>query len=282
MPDVISVLGKYIIRGNIRTLTGLRIGGSETGFDIGGVDNPVIRNPLNGQPFIPGSSLKGKMRATFEKLEKKTLNMEHTSGGKKIRRHECTDYSCSVCRVYGASENKKDNSEVSKNIPARLIVRDAFLTEESLKLLELMNTDTPYAEIKSENSLDRITAFSSPRSTERVPAGVEFGFEIIYTDVSYTNNGHGSEKVNGKSFSKEDMLGILSVLEYIEEDYIGGSGSRGYGKVEFIISEITYKPAEYYTESKDEVVVKIVDKPMKLSEAKAKLKGWLEGKKNGQ
>ena len=36
-------------------------------MEIGGVDNPVIRNPLNKQPYIPGSSLRGKMRSQLEK-----------------------------------------------------------------------------------------------------------------------------------------------------------------------------------------------------------------------
>ncbi|KAF2961055.1 type III-A CRISPR-associated RAMP protein Csm3 [Fervidobacterium sp. 2310opik-2] len=259
--------GKFVIRGVIRLLTGMRIGGTEAGFAIGGVDNPIIRNPLNGQPYIPGSSLKGKMRSLSEKLNKLPLNREHRSGGKPVRRHECDDPTCVVCRVYGASDDQRNHSNDSKNIPGRIIVRDAHLTEESIRLLEMMDTDTPYAEIKSENTLDRITSFSSPRQTERVPAGVEFEFEIIYTDIDYLK-GEGAVQ----NFSDEDILNILKVLELIEEDYIGGSGSRGYGRVKFEITEMFYKPSEYYIKNDESKVKVIIKEKTSLSEAIKKLK----------
>lgn len=268
--DSISLNGKYIIRGTIKLLTGARIGGTESGFAIGGVDNPIIRNPINGQPYIPGSSLKGKMRALMEKVHQMPLNREHKSGGKKVRRHECANHKCIVCRVYGSSEDPKEsgNSSESKNIPSRIIVRDAHLTQESIRLLEMMDTDTPYAEIKSENALDRITSFSSPRQAERVPAGVEFEFEIIYTDIEYTTKELGQIKIN----PKEDILNILKTLELIEQDYIGGYGSRGYGKVEFSISEFTYKPREYYVQHKEESVKHFITQKTTLSEAIDKIK----------
>ncbi len=266
--------GKFFIRGVIRLLTGMRIGGTEAGFSIGGVDNPIIRNPLNGQPYIPGSSLKGKMRSLAEKLNKLSLNREHTSGGKIVRRHECENPKCVVCRVYGASEEKesgddKSNNEnkESKNIPGRIIVRDAHLTEESVKRLEMMDTDTPYAEVKSENTLDRITSYSIPRQTERVPAGTEFEFEIIYTDIDYLKG-----EADVQNFRNEDILNILKVLELIEDDYIGGSGSRGYGRVKFEITEMFYRPSEYYIKNDESKVEIIINEKTPLDEVIKKLK----------
>ena len=59
-------LQKYIsIRAKLVTKTGLRIGGTEEGMSIGGAENPVIRD-YYGKPYIPGSSLKGKMRSLLE------------------------------------------------------------------------------------------------------------------------------------------------------------------------------------------------------------------------
>jgi len=54
------------IQGQIELVSGLHIGSGNTEMHIGGTDNPVIKNPVNNQPYIPGSSLKGKMRSLME------------------------------------------------------------------------------------------------------------------------------------------------------------------------------------------------------------------------
>ncbi|MEJ5230201.1 MAG: type III-A CRISPR-associated RAMP protein Csm3 [Pseudothermotoga sp.] len=224
------ILGKYIIKGKIFLKTGTRVGGSDLGISIGGIDNPIIRNPLNGEPYVPGSSLKGKMRSLLERLYKMPLQAYGT-GRNAVKRHECTSKDCKICRLFGSSpRNEGDRA----NIPSRLIVRDAHLTMESKQMLETMETDVPYAEWKSENSLDRVTCHASPRSAERVPAGTEFEFELIYTaeDENHIN---------------EDLENIIKALELIEDDYIGSSGSRGYGKVEFKIEQLLFKSEDYYT-----------------------------------
>ncbi|PLV58075.1 type III-A CRISPR-associated RAMP protein Csm3 [Thermotoga sp. KOL6] len=219
------ILGKYIIKGKIVLKTGLRIGGQELGINIGGLDNPVIKNPLTGEPYIPGSSLKGKMRSLLERLFQ--LDLRVINEEKEIRIHECGDKNCKVCRVFGSSLKDSDN------IPARLLVRDAFLTEDSRKKLESMETDLPYTEWKMENVLDRVTCSAEPRSFERVPAGAEFEFEMVYT-------------AENKDHVEEDLKNIVAALELIEDDYLGGSGSRGYGKVEFKIEKVIFKDADYY------------------------------------
>ena len=63
--EELRLQGKYIIQGKIKVLTGLHIGGPTTGLNIGGVDNIVIKD-AKGKPYIPGSSLKGKMRSLLE------------------------------------------------------------------------------------------------------------------------------------------------------------------------------------------------------------------------
>jgi len=215
------ILGKYIIKGKIILETGLRIGGQELGVNIGGIDNPVIRNPLTGEPYIPGSSVKGKMRSLMERL----LNLDIS--GNKVRRHECEDKECKVCRVFGST------SKEGNNIPSRLLVRDAFLTEDSKTKLLSMETDLPYTEWKTENALDRVTCKADPRSFERIPAGAEFEFEIIYT-------------AENEKHIKEDLENIATALELLEDDYLGGNGSRGYGKVKFSIEKVIFKSADYY------------------------------------
>lgn len=246
------ILGKYIITGKIVLITGTRIGGTDTGISIGGIDNPIIRNPLNGEPYIPGSSLKGKMRSLLERLKKMPLGT-FGSGRNAVRRHECTNTRCEICRLFGSSPKTEGEKA---NIPARIIVRDAYLTSESKEALESMETDVPYAEWKMENSLDRITCHASPRSNERVPAGTKFSFEIIYTAEE-------KEDIN------IDLKNIITALELIEDDYIGSSGTRGYGKVEFEIDKAIFKSEEYYTGEKEIISLDIKEKT--LSELKQKL-----------
>ncbi|MEM4710956.1 MAG: type III-A CRISPR-associated RAMP protein Csm3 [Candidatus Woesearchaeota archaeon] len=187
---------KIIIDGNIEVLTGLRIGGSEQEITIGGVDNPVIRT--NGNPYIPGSSLKGKLRALLE--------MKYGVNEISIK-------------LFGSpqSEEKKD-SEI--NEPGRLIVRDS----ESIEGLK--------TEIKFENTIDRITSKTKKggiRQVERVPAGNKFKFQIVFND--YGNDQELFEKL------KESM-------ELLEKDYLGGCGTRGYGRIKFTDLIQTTYPGE--------------------------------------
>ena len=153
--EEIKLLGKVIIKGKIEAKTGLRIGGSTVGLDIGGVDNPVIKD-AEGKPYIPGSSLKGKMRSLLEKAEGKPLNSN--LGGTKI--HVCKDekeyQNCHVCKIFGVP-GEKDFGE-----PTRLIVRDAVLIEESITEEMKKNLDLEYTEVKFENSIDRITSAANP------------------------------------------------------------------------------------------------------------------------
>jgi CRISPR-associated protein Csm3 len=190
--------------------TGLRIGGSREDIEIGGLDNPIIRDPVTKLPYIPGSSLKGKLRSLLEYREGKI-----TPNGEP---HGCTDKSCLICKVFGP------HRVVSHEFgPSRIIVRDALLTEESKKELEeKLESGAMYTELKQEVSINRRTGTASgagPRTMERVPAGTKFALHIVLRIFE------GDDKDKLVEFVKKG-------LDLLQKDYLGGSGTRGYGWVE--------------------------------------------------
>ncbi len=201
------------ITGKVIVKTGLHIGGGDAAMEIGGMDNPIIRNPANNEPYIPGSSLKGKMRSLME-WHLDCLDREG-------RVHKCTDENtarnCPICRVFGISA-----SEQFKVGPTRLIVRDCCLSEKSRQ--EQMNGQA-LVEDKSENTINRITAMANPRPVERVIPGVEFDLDISFKILDMNDRGEMDEK------NFRDV--VLKGLALLEADYLGGGGTRGNGRIEF-------------------------------------------------
>lgn len=224
----ISLDGKVVITGKIRVETGLSIGGATVGLDIGGVDNPIIKD-AEGKPYIPGSSLKGKMRSLLEKANGLATDDKRIwVVPNEISIHMCNEPDCTVCNIFGRTTRDKPYPSPSgkgvkidkENVtPTRLIVRDAVLSEEGVKRLKEMKTDLEFTEVKWENVIDRITSAANPRQMERVPEGAEFELGMIY------NVFNESDKSNLKE--------LFKAMELVEHDYLGGSGSRGYGKVKF-------------------------------------------------
>lgn len=199
------------VTGVIRVRTGLHIGGSADRIEIGGNDNPIVKHPLTNEPYIPGSSIKGKMRSLLEFK----LGKVDASGKPHAK---CADPNCPIIRIFGTSD---ESASVG---PTRLIVRDAELTQcfkDKMHKEGVILTEDKY-----ENSINRINARANPRPLERVPAGVEFSFEMSYRvfDIG-DDSGTGDERM----FNEYVPLG----LRLIEQDTLGGSGSRGSGKVEF-------------------------------------------------
>lgn len=193
---------KIKINAEIELITGLHIGGNKENVEIGGIDRIVIKLATKkNQPYIPGSSLKGKMRSLLEQVDGATRIGDSTT----------------VNRLFGITEDKRRGIT---NIPSRIIVRDAMLTSESAKELEECDAlEMPYTENKFENSIKRVEGVAeNPRQTERVPAGARFAAEFI---------------INIWDDDKEDEL--LSLFNrglcLLQNDYIGGSGSRGYGQI---------------------------------------------------
>jgi len=243
--------GKYFFRGIIHTVTGLHIGGNQDVSDIGSVDLLVIRDPLSREPYLPGSSLKGKLRSLLEKYhfaldpsffdDAKMRKMP--TGGIEVRHHECGNATCHVCRLFGFIREKDRN--IDNNSPARLYVRDAHLTSESREKLEQIDTGYFLSEVKFENTLDRITSAANPRQIERVPRGSEFHFQMVY---NLWDQDHRKE-------IDEDIQSVLIALQLLQDDYIGGHGSRGYGQIVFRDLSLSYKDFDAYKESRPEQLI---------------------------
>ena len=217
----IVLLGRIFVSFDIRTLSGLHVGGSDAGIEIGGIDKTVVRDVLTNKPYIPGSSLKGKMRSLQEKNDGLPQN-------KKIGKgyiHSCetmgTYKDCAVCQVYGVSGDQDFTS------PTRLVVRDTQMKEESAQKLESSaRTDLPYTEVKTEVAIDRVTSKANPRQMERVPADTVFSRgEMVYSIYDGTN-------CDAKK-ALEHFSIVVQGMKLLEEDYLGGLGSRGSGKVRF-------------------------------------------------
>ena len=199
-----KLVKKIKINTSITLITGLHIGGNGENVEIGGIDNPVVKLASKGDvPYIPGSSLKGKIRCL----------LEQSAGAPKV------GLDSKVNNLFGITESKVDNTN---NQPSKIIVRDAMLSDDSKKmLLDCDNLDMPYTENKFENVIDRVKGIAQhPRQTERVPAGAVFNAEFIIN-----------------VWDDDDEQELLTLFEkgirLLENDYLGGSGSRGYGQIKF-------------------------------------------------
>ncbi len=230
MAKQIQLKGRVFLSFEIEAVTGLHIGGSETGIEIGGVDKTVIRDPLTNRPYIPGSSLKGKMRSLLEKYRGLPQNQRIGQGyihscGADNKEKGRQDYArCDVCQVFGVP------GERDFATPTRLVVRDMHLSDESAKRLEeTARTDLPYTEVKVEVSIDRVTSAANPRQMERVPAGSIFGSAggDVFVYSVYEGDGCNAER------DVERLEALFTAMQLLEDDYLGGLGSRGSGKVRF-------------------------------------------------
>ena len=193
--------GKITIKCKLTVLTGMHIGGSTAFSAIGSVDSPVIRDALTGEPMLPGSSLKGKMRTLLARAKKNHYVTQ-----------ECKDDPEEIKRLFGTTGNR-DKGEDPKC--ARLQFADAFLINA-----DVLKARGGMTEVKFENTINRITSVANPRQIERVVRGAQFGIMMVY-DI-----------VNEKEI-EEDFENIAKALKLLSMDYLGGHGSRGYGKVVF-------------------------------------------------
>lgn len=209
-----KLVGKIIIKGGIRTLTGLHIGGSKSAYEVGGVDLNVVKDAA-GRPYIPGSSLKGKLRSMLGKKEGSTLPENDL------------DY---IKEIFGAFK-----------VVTRLYVRDALLDVASFKSEYPDATkyqENEFSGIKWENMVNRQTGLAADkalRQLERVPEKCVFDYEIIY-------NLHDDTQTGTKL--KEHLDAIYLAMKLLQDDYLGGQGSRGYGKIAFKDSSITVRSIE--------------------------------------
>jgi CRISPR-associated protein Csm3 len=220
------LLNKIELKGEITLKTGLHIGGTNSSMQIGGIDKSVIRNPLTNQPFIPGSSLKGKMRSLLE------VSLGETRDVRMGIVHNGPSDEGKAANLFGNATGK-ENQKAS-----RLIVRDCNLINHDELLAK---TEIPYTEGKTEVVIDRITSAANPRQIERVPAGARFELNMVLNIWEQDNN-------------KQELLdNLFKSLELLSDDYLGGSGSRGYGQVKIIIANVTEKSTDGYYGKKDGV-----------------------------
>lgn len=233
-----KLLGKIFIEGIIHCETGLHIGTGKEKVEIGGVDNPVIRDPITNYPYIPGSSLKGKARSCLETYFGKPLK------GEKTRYHYCDKNTegaekCEICRIFG-----KPAEEGGIAIgPTRLTVLDCFPTEDTVNIWKGLDTELQYTEVKWENAIDRLTSEANPRQMERVPKGSEFSMCLLY-DIY--------DKID-----LEYLRYVFTALKLVEDSFLGGQGSRGYGRVRFKNVGIQVLPKEFYKKGDESLKIGI-------------------------
>ncbi len=247
-----KLVGKIALEGTMECLSGLHIGASKENLEIGALDSPVVRDPITSEPYVPGSSLKGKLRALLEKAHPNLW--PNRDGGSGISRHECNDWKpgknknknydaefdypgalhCPVCRLFGSTAPGD-----GQNFPARLKVRDMRLTPESRKQLEAIDTGLLFTEWKFENGIDRVTSAANPRNLERVPRGTQFDFSLVYD-------------VEDLETVTEDLRNLQLALALLQDDALGGHGSRGYGHVRFQFTKIEARTVGHYRGKTDQ------------------------------
>lgn len=231
------MIKRYIIEYILECETGLQIQAGNISFDIGGIDNPVVKNPITDEPYIPGSSLKGKMRSLLEWQEAPDVLIQN--GGKVLN-----DPKYDVCKLFGVSPNnlnKESDNVQEKILVSRAIVRDAYLTEESKQMLQSQLGENIFTEIKAENNINRLTSKASPRFFERVPKGAEFKGEIVLTQYVEED--------------KRLLDLLLEGMRLLQDNYLGGSGSRGAGKIKFKDVKIYVRDRDYYLGKKEQEII---------------------------
>src|SRR3954467_6437319 len=236
----LQLVGKLILSGDLQCETGLHIGAGKGSLEIGGADNPVGKNAF-GLPYIPGSSLRGKIRSLLEQSSGLAVPSElvyiSRRKGQEVRIHQSDRPDDEVCLLFGRNPGRMERVEgerldTSQATPARLAVFDAPLVAESITAQMRENLDDELTEVKSENAIDRITSQANPRTLERVPAGARFKTRLVM-DV----------------LCDEDaplFMRVLEGLRLLEDDALGGGGSRGSGRVSFSNLKLVWRNKNYY------------------------------------
>lgn len=193
------MFSKIQITGTIEVVTGMHIGGSDAFAAIGAIDSPVIIDPLSRKPIIPGSSLKGKMRALLAKAYNPTV-VNHNDDSEKIS------------RLFGSSTN-------DKLMTSRLIFSDMILANYDELHSKGLDSIT---EVKFENTISRTTSVANPRQIERVIRGSKFKLNIIYDVLE-----------DYQDQALDDIKILVEGMKLLQYDYLGGGGTRGNGKIKF-------------------------------------------------
>lgn len=190
---------KIQITGDIEVVTGMHIGGSSAFAAIGAVDSPVIKDVRTNLPMIPGSSIKGKMRSLLAKMYNENVVAEKPDEDNER-----------LTRLFGSA--KKDHVKASRIIMSDMIMKNR--DELRKQGLESMT------EVKFENTINRISAVANPRQIERAVRGSKFELDFLYEVVE-------------ENEILEDFQVLADGMKLLQFDYLGGHGTRGYGKIKF-------------------------------------------------
>src|ERR1700691_2454173 len=242
----LQLVGKLIFSGDLHCETGLHIGAGKGSLEIGGADNPVVKDAF-GVPYIPGSSLRGKVRSLRENALGLTSPGElvclSKRKGQEVRIHQSDRPDDEICLLFGRSPGRMervqgDALESKSASPARLTVYDSPLDQDSITAQMRENLDDEITEVKSENAIDRITSQANPRTLERVPAGARFRIRMVLDLLCPEDSWPPGLLVQG--------------LRLLEDDALGGGGSRGNGRVSFDNLKLTWRGRDYYASGADE------------------------------
>ena len=236
----LTFLGKLILEGEIQCHTGLHIGAGKGSLEIGGADNPVVKDAF-GVPYIPGSSLRGRLRSLLEQSSGLAVPSElvylSKRRGQEVRIHQSDRPDDEVCILFGRNPGRTEkvsgeSSDTSNATPARLTVYDAPLIADSITPQMRESLDDELTEVKSENAVDRITSQANPRTLERVPSGARFRFRMVL-DVLCPED-------------RPLLARIAEALRLLEDDALGGGGSRGNGRISFGALSLAWRSKDYY------------------------------------
>jgi CRISPR-associated protein Csm3 len=236
----LKLIGKLILSGDLHCETGLHIGAGKGSLEIGGADNPVVKDAF-GMPYIPGSSLRGKLRSLLENALGLTSPSElvylSRRKGQEVRIHQSDRPDDEICLLFGRNPGRLDRVEgealeATAASPARLAVYDAPLDPESITAQMRENLDDEITEVKSENAIDRITSQANPRTLERVPAGARFRVRLVLDVLCEEDKALAARVVEG--------------LRLLEDDALGGGGSRGSGRVRFANLKLNWRNRAFY------------------------------------
>jgi len=237
----LKLIGKLILEGDMTCETGLHVGAGKGSLEIGGSDNPVVKDAF-GRPYVPGSSLRGKIRSLLEQSSGMAApgEMVYLSRrkGQEVRIHQSDRPDDEICLLFGRNPGRMERVqgetlETTQATPARLAVFDAPLDTESITAQMRENLDDELTEVKSENAIDRITSQANPRTLERVPAGARFKVRLVL-DVLCEED-------------KALVAKLAEAVRLLEDDALGGGGSRGSGRVRFANLKLVWRSRGFYS-----------------------------------
>src|SRR5512140_122486 len=236
----LKLIGKLILEGELHCQTGLHVGAGKGSLEIGGSDNPVVKDAF-GRPYVPGSSLRGKIRSLLEQSGGLAVPSElvylSRRKGQEVRIHQSDRPDDEICLLFGRNPGRMERVQgetldTTQATPARLSVFDAPLDPDSITAAMRENLDDELTEVKSENAIDRITSQANPRTLERVPAGARFGARFVVDILCEEDKSLPALLAEG--------------LRLLEDDSLGGGGSRGNGRVRFAKMRLVWRGRGFY------------------------------------